>query len=242
MNTAKERILANYTLEEGTFYFDFHEKGTFHAEKFLLFVEAVYEVANENVGKNLDRELAVALNDIQFYFIESCMYHAQEVDGYEMEGYPGVRNMTIYLEGLKQGIACYLAGESAQKPSMEIEENAQKVLIFTTIEKLGYGLDIKTDVHALTEEFKEFIEAEYGIEKENMTHASIYAGDTRNGDRLYIEIISESKVAVEEIEGLIHSANIRTRDELEAWINKELFTVLETDGDIDQYDEYLINV
>lgn len=242
MNTAKERILANYALEEGTFYSNFHEINTFHAEKFCSFVEDIYEVANEYAGKELDRALVVAMSNVQNYLVESCMYHAQTMDCYEINAYPGDHHMTIYLEVLKQGIMSYFAGKSAGKPSIHIEEKPHKVLVFTTIEKLGYGLDIKTDADALTEEFKEFIESEYGFEKENLVHASIYAGDAMNGDSLYIEIISESKVAVEEIEGLIQSAKIRTRDELEAWINKELFTVLESDGDIDQYDEYLLEV
>ena len=114
------------------------------------------------------------------------------------------------------------------------------MLVFTTIEKLGYISDIKTDEETLTEEFVEFIEAEYGFLKENMIHENIYASEAINGEQLYVEIVSEDKEAVKEIQLLIRSANIRTRSDLENWVKG--FTLLSSEGDIDQPDEYLIQL
>lgn len=242
MKTAKERILANYEQKEGTFYQLFTEKDCFDQEKFTALLADVHQVTNALAGKPLDRELAVALNAMQTYLFESCMYHAQEEDNYVMETYPGIELMTNYLDAMKYLVTQFYLGENAIKPLIDAEGNPQKVLIFTTIEKSGYRSDIKTEEATLTEEFQEFIEAEYGMEKDNMLHASIYASEAMNGDELYIELVSESQAALEEVKDLIQLAGIRTRHELEQWVHRMDFVLLAADGDIDQVDEYLIAV
>ena len=75
-----------------------------------------------------------------------------------------------------------------------------------------------------------------------MIHSSVYGSEAMNGDVLYIEIVSEEENAVKEIAAKINEANIRTRYELQQWVEKQNLKLLENEGDIDQYDEYFIEI
>lgn len=101
-----------------------------------------------------------------------------------------------------------------------------KVLIFTTIEKLGYYLDIKNKKDELKKSFKKLIEEEYGLSAKKMNHSSVYGSEAMNGDILYIEIVSEEETVVKEIAKKMYEDKLRTSGDLNKWIEQQNFTLM----------------
>lgn len=227
MNTAKQRIVANFETVEGTFYEVFCKKDVFDTEKYFQFLEDVHAVTNEWAGKPLDRELAVCLNGILTYLLESCIYHERAADMYEVANYPEPVHMSSYLEVLKEMVQCFFEGKPTEKFLLESEETPHKILLFTGAETND----------PFTEEFMEFIEAQYGIEKDEMVYTRIRFNE-QDGKFFYIHMVSERKEALEEMEELLQCAEITTDGQLKEWVHSMDFILLKNDGNIEEQNEY----
>lgn len=96
-----------------------------------------------------------------------------------------------------------------------------KTLLFISIDPseeydFSYALD---EDGGLTEAYKEKLALEYGFNKEKLKHDGFIFSSPPNGERLYGEMISDDKVAFDNLINILNRADITSREDLKTFLN-----------------------
>lgn len=120
MEKELEILRDNEKAANRSFLYFLHEEDTFDEKAFREYLRCLMGIANQSVGKSLDRELSRMIMNTYGFTLKSFIYHQMPTDSYEIQNYPEEK-ITMYIEDLSYIVNAYIGGYKVNPNNLEID-------------------------------------------------------------------------------------------------------------------------